>query len=314
MIHFGFRALMSCKRFGFSKVSTTLSRGWNLYRPFLLKDEWVTSDSRLPKIDLLFVATRKDFSTLGFALVNAQKGSKNEIEKITIIVPSDDVVECKRLLKHLNTKDLAPVAVIDETVLIAAEVSQSLRDKFGARFGWILQQLLKVSNILKSEAAGVLVVDADTVLLKERTWLDCAGNQVLLTSSEYNEPYYTFLHSLGLSLVPPITTHVTHHMLMQPLVLKEILKEAGVQDVEKLAEVIVNYPHQNLVSPVSLDYELYAQGLLKLFPEKAILLKFGNKGITLNRSTNADSLSQSIEVETKLNEYFSVSYHSYLQG
>lgn len=169
MIHFGFRALMSCKRFGFSKVSTTLSRGWNLYRPFLLKDEWVTSDSRLPKIDLLFVATRKDFSTLGFALVNAQKGSKNEIEKITIIVPSDDVVECKRLLKHLNTKDLAPVAVIDETVLIAAEVSQSLRDKFGARFGWILQQLLKVSNILKSEAAGVLVVDADTVLLKERT-------------------------------------------------------------------------------------------------------------------------------------------------
>ena len=60
-------------------------------------------------------------------------------------------------------------------------------------YGWVLAQYLKIWTVATSESEGVLVLDADTLLLSPRIFLDRSGKQILTPSVEFHRTYYAFL-------------------------------------------------------------------------------------------------------------------------
>lgn len=255
-----------------------------------------------PEIEVLLVAAAKDFSLLPLAARSALQHAGHPLSKVTFVVPERDLVGAEAIAATLD--DISDLAVVSEDDVIPATTRSALRAAFADRYGWVLQQLLCVASVAESSAAGVLVLDADTVLLRPRVLLS-GGRQVLMRSLEHHDPYFAFLETLDARFVGARGSHVTHHMLQQPEVMRAILAAVCGGDVESLARSVCAGSRGGSVSQVSIDYELYAQGLLALFPDRHVDTKWCN--VVVNR----DRLGSG-ELDRLAEHYCSVSLHDYV--
>jgi hypothetical protein len=266
-------------------------------------------DGSIPSIELLYVAAKKDFEILsnsvrvsgGLVLPNGNLG-------ISVIVPESELLECKLMFKDFA---IAP-NIISENDIVSRQQAFELKNHFKERYGWILQQIIKLKFTLDSSCDGVLIIDADTILLRPRLWLDGSGRQLLTPTWEYHLPYYKFLSSAGVCDINPEYTFVSHHMLMQPKILNEIFSFTGWTDIEGLIDSICSTPNEGEHSPFSLDYELYAQYLYAFHRDKVLLGKWSNKA--LSRSSKEMDFEKFIEevVLENSDRFASLSFHSYL--
>ena len=260
-----------------------------------------------PPLEILFVSTRKDFEVLIPAIRYALEAtSHHTILSVNVIVPEIDYLECKELIR----REPREIKVIIEDKFIDDRNKTRIRNRFRERSGWVIQQIIKDRFICKSEAQGVLVVDSDTILLEPRNWLTNEGVQILTPTWEFHPAYYKFLYNLKVSKLRPKYTFVSHHMLMQPKIMREIFQSLGWTNLDDFIESLTEVQLDGEKSPFSIDYELYAQYLMKNYPEKVILEKWSNF-----------SYARSLQTDTNLNEdidrkfrdrYASVSLHSYL--
>jgi hypothetical protein len=261
-----------------------------------------------PPISALLVSTKKDFKILGICLQNLKGGSVNSIEEISIIVPEIDVEECISLLKELDIG--IPTKVINENSILSLELRERIRSKFGSRYGWILQQLLTLSFVLKSDMGGVLVVDSDTVLMQELLWLDSQGKQPLMPSWEFHLPYYIFLRKVTSQIPFAENSYITHHMLMQPQILRAIFKKIGLNTLDDLFTIVEKHADIKEGSPVCLEFEIYAQGILTFFPEKVLITKWSNISLS---GANDLRINKALQKILAGKRYRSVSVHSWYQ-
>ena len=293
--------------------------GWNRLqgksRDFLrqlravsLSEDLKLETESLPPIEILSVAAGKDLEFLGFTLSSAVKFSKNEIKKISIICPKKDVGRCQELI--LKTPLPCEVSIIDEETQIKEVIRNQLHDRFGRRYGWVLQQLLALNYILNSNAHGILLLNADTIIMREVEWVDSSRNQILMASVEYHEPYYKFLHKILHFSLNPKYTFVTHHMFFQPLLYKAILEKRGFSSLESLVKVVIEQSDRNESSPFCIEFEPYAQGMLQDFAGYVRLRKFSNLSM-LRTPENISSVRNIIDNDLS-SEYNSVSFHDYL--
>jgi hypothetical protein len=257
-------------------------------------------------VGVLFVAAGKDLEVLQWSIPFAVRslGTSTPAPKISVIVPSEDLNHCRKLLG-----DHANIEIESEDSYVSKELVEALKLRFQSRFGWALQQFLKISFVLESSLDAILIVDADTVLLEERRWISDSGRQILTPSDEFNISYYEFLSTIGIGKVVPEYTFVSHHMLMQPKFLRLACEQISKSFPDEILELVLNHDFKNTSSPFSIDYEFYAQFLINHHPDKVELLKWSNLGIP--RLTN---LADQIEKEVKKNtgRFFSLSFHSYL--
>jgi len=277
-------------------------RQWRAYRfPTNL-----SSHSRnLPPIEILTVVAGKDLNLLPFSLISAIENTINPISRVTLIIPAIDIESCKSIVGNLKINCEIQIKIEDD--ILNSEIRSNLKRRFGKRYGWVLQQLLADEYIFRSEYSGVLLLNADTLLMRKAAWLEEDGTQKLLVALEYHEPYYRLLNKLIGSRNSPSTTHVTHHMLFQPSYFREIFNKFGVGNVATLADWIISNSDPKAESPLCVEFELYAQGMLKLYPEKIQLRKFGN--ISVERS----ELSTLADLYLEYSNYNSISMHSYLE-
>ena len=270
------------------------------------------SESDIPSIQVLSVATKKDFDTLPFSLKSVISSSKNRIEQITVISPAREIPKnfSDRILFDFGLTNLN---FVPEEIIISESSRQRLYAMFGSRYGWVLQQLLTVKFCLDSDARGVLVVDADTVLLKKLQWLDKFGSQLLMPSLEFHPPYCDFLNRAFGSYKNPRFTFITHHMLIQPDKLRAIFSRLKIGSIEELIDIVEKYAVLSENSAVCLEFEIYAQFLLKFFPKNAKLVKFSNIGLPnrLDIVSQIDILLGEVSKGAPIN---SISYHDYLRG
>jgi hypothetical protein len=259
-----------------------------------------------PRIISLVVSTEKDFDLLRICLPAIVSGSINQIDEIVIIVPNKDLDSCNKLVASLNPDVKA--TVLDEDSVLPIEVRARIKHLFGKRYGWVLQQLLTVEFVLKSKAKGVLVVNSDTVLIEKLLWLDHNGKQLLMPSWEYNPPYYDFLSKLSPKFQIAKNSFISHHMLMQPEILRSIFAELDLRTTSDLFEMVENFADLNSNSPVCLEFELYAQGILTFFPEQTLISKWSNR--SLSKMTMNASLDELCKI-AKAKNYRSASIHSW---
>jgi hypothetical protein len=259
-----------------------------------------------PNIELLCVAAPKDFETLFCSVESAIKFSGNVIDKVTVITTGNGLNECLGIFRKLDHK----VNVIDEDTLLSSVDRERILKKFEGRYGWVLQQILAVQYISTSKSSGVLLLNSDTILLRSMDFLDENKNQILMVSTEFHPPYYKLLNKLIGSSVNPKWTFITHHMLFQPWILREIIRVFKINNVSNLINWLITHVEPGDESPLCVEFELYAQGMLQLYPEFVKLRKFSN--ISLPRTSMTIEEDQKKHTNLKVSKFNSCSYHDYI--
>jgi hypothetical protein len=279
-------------------------RAWRAFRADEILD---LNCTKVPSIELLSVVAGKDIEMLLDCIEMAVLNSKNPVSRINVVTPEKDMKNCEGTLKKLSEK--YSIQIINEDSLISETTRNSLLNKFKDRYGWVLQQLLADHVILNSKSKGVLLINSDTVILNPVQWLCNSGNQILMISTSNHRPYYEMLNKLIGTRIRPKTTHVTHHMLFQPELFREIFEKYRIIDVENLANLVIARTDDNEESPLCIEFELYAQAMLKLYPDKVSLRKFSN----LEVARNQKSLQMITDAKNKFYKprYNSISVHSY---
>jgi len=260
-----------------------------------------------PEIEVLFVTTKKDFEILPYAIMAAQKSvSHHSGSSTSLVVPDSEFQDARLLVASLP----GDIRVLPESEFFSLDQMRKIREHFRSRSGWVIQQLLKVEFVTKSKKMGVLVVDSDTILLESRVWLDSQGRQLLTPTWEWHKPYYEFLEQAGFEKGSLTQSFVPHHMLMQPIYMREARKFVGWEDFETLIDYLVSRGRNDIQSPFCIEFELYAQFLLQKHPNKVEISKWANIGI----SRTKNELAKQIEVATHSmsGKFASVSFHSYL--
>ena len=265
------------------------------------------SDS-LPNIEVVINSTDKDFKHLFGVISFAKENSINPINKISVVVPEKSIFKCKQLLVNHPFHKL--ITVISEDSVLSLEQRQMLKETFKEKYGWILQQFLTLSAVLESNSAGVLQVNSDTYILRPQCWVDERENQVLMVSSEYHKPYYQLLRRLNEKYPVRTQSHITHHMLFQPKILKSILDRCGVQDLTQLIKFVIENYDKNQTSFACIEFELYALGANIYFKNKMTYSKFANLPVEAPAGYTISELQEYAKLFSPY--YNSISMHSYL--
>ena len=254
-------------------------------------------------IDLTFVATLKDLEVLKVALPSAQKSlGYFYSNKTRLIVPGKML---KVFLRELGSHGMENVELIAEEDLCPAQSRNKLVSCFGTRSGWILQQFLKLQSVQTSESNYTLVVDADTVLLCGRDWINSEGKLLIMPSWEYHEGYYLLLEQIQILSERPKYSFITHHMLYKKEFLMNAVNHAGFGSTLELFDYAID---QSSLTPLqmSLDYEFYSQYVYNFRSAEIRLEKWSNHSISpeIFRMHAAD-------LSSKFGDYASVSAHNY---
>ena len=221
-------------------------------------------------VTLFIPATIKDFDILKEVIRYATRSLAqfNNIETL-IVVPNSELKQVRKLLEGLSVKVLNEEDLFSKT-LVAERFPNS------TRINWIYQQFLKLSAIYNAETSYVLVLDADTILLTKREWVDKNGRQILSPTLEFEKPYDEIASQMNLALKPDLSTSfVPHHMLYWKNSFKSMLQFLNVESIQELADLISKKSQGGNI-PFCVDYELYGRFLLIFMPEKLILTRWAN--------------------------------------
>jgi len=263
--------------------------------------------------EVIYVAAAKDFDVLNISLrAILRLYTKYEIPSIKIIVPKSDIESCKFLVENLSSELTGyHLEIINEAHYIEGEIVELIEQKYPYRAGWILQQFLKLGAVLESREQNILILDADTVLLQKRPFIDRDCTQILFPSDEYNFDYYRNLENLFALEFPFKFSFVSHHMLIQKDILEDILLGANCHNLHDLSLKMLMESDLDSSSPFSVDYELYAQYLCQRHPEKVRFHRWGN--LSLHRSNFILKLVDSRFVFFISLFYCSLSFHSWIE-
>lgn len=261
-----------------------------------------------PSIELIITVSGKDLSKLEKCIKFAVANSINKITLTKIIVPAIDFLECQELIKSFN--HVGNLQLINEDELISEEIRKLIMLKAKNQYGWILQQVIKVKLALESSSKGILIVDSDTILLGKNLWLDNNGIQRLIAANSKHNAYFKVLKDLGILENRPRYSFVTHHMLIQPEIIKEFFGNTYYTDLYEFLENIFQSKNINLAKDLSIDYELYGQFIYSNFRNRCSLSRFCNLSL---ESTSPILENTNNEIQKLSSDYNSVSFHSWNQ-
>lgn len=264
------------------------------------------NDKNIPKVTLLIVAEQKDFELIPFSLKQALINSRNLISRVVFITPSRQIESCRRIVNDFQNQVV--MEFISEDAIVNRNVRELIKREFKNRYGWILQQFATVAFLLEESLSGsipVLALDADTLLTRPTTFINKENKQVLLCSTEYHQPYYVLINKLSNDLCHDKLSFISHHMIYQPDLFRTIFRDLNIDSIEKLLKFVLENYDKKSESPICVEFEIYAQWLVKNFRAKIELLKFSNISISREHFLQNPDLAQ-------YSGYKSVSLHSYL--
>jgi hypothetical protein len=264
----------------------------------------------LPGIDVHIICGPNDIELLPYVAAGSLAGSANPINNIHVIAPEDHLDQARSILRSGFPYYSSRLRWHSDESLVPKAIRSSLREHFGSRSNWVLQQYLKTVSVADSRSDGVLIVDADTILLRPRVWLTSRRVQALMPTTEYHAPYYDFLRGLSRLYLESRGSYVSHHMLMQPGMMRQILKYCGADTLELLHAQAMRLADTSTPSFFCLEYELYAHGLIALHPESVVMARWANCPLQREELTAQQNQQKSLSRLSR--NYYSVSLHHYL--
>jgi len=261
--------------------------------------------------EVVCVAAHKDFDVLKISIERLLKMySLSEITHFNLIVPENDLDSCLRMFADLASGTAEHrLRVTNENDYFNPQLLELIKLKIPHRYGWVLQQFLKLQAALESSQENILLLDADTVLLRKRNFVDENGSQLLLPTDEYNSSYYENINLLFGIPISKDFSFVSHHLLIQKSILAKILHDSNCGDVADLLKKVLTESKFDSDSPFSIDYELYSQYIVNRCIERVRYERWGNLSLKKSRFTASILNSQLITFLGLL--YSSVSIHSW---
>ncbi len=254
------------RRFGLSRAGRrSLSRSAVLRKivEALLPSDPLVRRIDLPLIELVIPCHGKDERLLRLAILAALRCSRNRIDRVRLVTPSGDFAD----LGDLGV----PIIVQSDLDLVGRHLLDCVIEHVPAwRRGWAVQQLVKLQAVANSDYSGCLVLDADTILLQQRTWLTNDGTQTLIISDEYHEAYVEHADRVWRFPRPPVS-FVTHHQLMQPAIVRQMFPNGGADLEEWIAR-----GDWREGSPVA-EYHDYGAWMIERFSDRAVWARWRNR-------------------------------------
>ncbi len=175
-------------------------------------------------IDVVIPCHSKDCETLELCI----QGIKENVHDLRRVIVVSDV----KLSNNAEwfCEDNYPFSLKDiKTRFCKIDKGYKKDIKKTSRAGWYFQQLLKLYApfVIPGVSENVLVVDADTVFLKPVSFINENGTALYNVGDEYFEFYFEHARTLLPSLrkLFPQYSGITHHMLFQKNVLKDLFAE-----------------------------------------------------------------------------------------
>lgn len=280
------------RKFKFAYLRRVVTNWGQAWDPFIEEKE-------LPDIELVIPCHPKDFRLLDAAIEMAKKFSRNPITSVTLITP-------EKFANQLQSLFANETVLTDEAVL-GIDLINELRKYLPVdRYGWSIQQILKIKFSYKSKHPGVLIIDSDTLLCSPVTWLTNSGIQRLSFSNEFHAPYAlnTEKHwgppgrSTGMSFV-------THFQLFQPEILKSMFPTIETDLINWMS--VTNWNEASAFS----EYHSYGTWLLNNAPERVRLASWGNR-VNFKKPNDITKSISEIRDSKLSKKAGSVSFHSYL--
>jgi hypothetical protein len=259
----------------------------------------ISSPADQRTIDIVIPTVSKDYPLFQMALEAARKHVRQPIGDIYVISRADD--EIKRFCS-----DNKLIFIDEESVLGYGKKAIDYSVNGEDRSGWLFQQLLKLgaNRIAKNDA--YLVVDSDTILLNDHSFIQ-NGRYMLCHSSEWHQPYFK-AHKKILETKPAAPlSFISHMMIFDKKVVAELKRDIEKHTGASWDKAIISTIDPREASCFA-EYETYGNYILTKHPEKVFCPPF------YNRSLSRDQLKPLAELEKSYSKkYNSVSFHSYKQ-
>lgn len=162
--------------------------------------------SELP-LDVLIPAAEVDWDVLNVAIEGVRRNLAHPVGTIWIVTALGS--------KAAKVADELGCKVVDEQDVLPIR-RDDIDYQFGSvdRSGWLFQQLLKLSADTISSSDHVLVLDADTVMIRPQSFT-CGNKVVLFHSGEYHPPYFEAYRAVTGRAPSTRVSCTTHHMVMR---------------------------------------------------------------------------------------------------
>ena len=265
-------------------------------------------DQELPEIDVLIAAAPKELNFINLVIEAVVKNSLNPISTVFVIVPELSKSAFAEILVLGQLEDVTIVLKGEEEVL-GANLRAGIERRFGARAGWAKAEFIKLLSICNSEKSGVLVVDADTLILSPHAWMDRHGHQVISPVQEYHEVYFKLYKYLGLPMEYEHLSFMSHYLLFQPTIYRAAFESVAKSDPNSLLRQISEFVPKTENSPFCICYEMYTHFLLAEHPDLAYFEKWANRAYKREYVLDLMELPNIVK---KYGRYSSISCHQYL--
>lgn len=165
-----------------------------------------------------------------------------------IVSPSPDV------FKHLANAHTRIAPDHEFSEVSKNDLARLLSADKAKRCGWYYQQLLKFAIVAKAPFDRVLILDADTIILRE---IDIAPNE-FFTSKERHRPYFQHFKAL-FNVNPPFkSSAITNFMWFESKALREMLSEIEELHQQSWWMAIIHVANPIAHDGAFSEYETYA--------------------------------------------------------
>ncbi len=230
-------------------------------------------ESQLPAIEVLIPVAEKDFELMGSVIRGLLENCLNPITRILLVGQSTVDIDFR------DDKILE----VDESQFLPDRLLNAISMSSGVtRKGWTTQQVIKLYGAGISLAQGVLICDADTILLRPTCFLYKNGKQRLSISHEYHFPYQEhyerFMAQMKRISRKSKVSFVTHHQLMQPEVVRDMLQGDSRTLIDGLCAWIDAFDSRDYSS--GCEYHTYGTYLATNYPQLVYLSRWRNQGVS----------------------------------
>lgn len=247
-------------------------------------------------IDIIIPAIEKDLMALPHVIDAARKHIKHPIGGKYIVAPNTPAIRACAQAAQCHFVNEVEVCSIrkDEINFIVDGVNRS---------GWIYQQLLKFNLGNVGNCKHHLVLDADTVFVKDITF-EASGKYYFDFADEYHTPYYTAYEILtGLKHTMPIS-FVSHYMLFSKQMLKNLKEHIETHTSKSVEQAIIDLKLSIKDQSNFSEYETYANFCIAKAPQKYSIRYWFNKSCKVEELANLQQLITS-------GKWRSISFHAY---
>jgi len=200
------------------------------------------------EIDVVIPCIEKDLDTLELCIDGIRKYGKG-VRRII-------VVSEKRLTEHAEWFDENSYPMKKEDI---ARVLHGNDNPKQARVGWVFQQFLKLYApfVIPDISENVLLLDSDTIFLRDVEFIDEDGTALYNVGTEYYKPYFDQQARLfpGLPKINSMYSGICHHMLIQRAFVEEMMGEIEALHGMPFWEAVLTTMDKDLKA--FSEYELY---------------------------------------------------------